>query len=955
MNQQISASTVSSDAISQEQLTVIKQRFMQVNRARLARAMVTLEPHQQIFLELLPMFFHINEPELPGYISQQTPAGLAEYQPSTSEVQKAQRLAGGINYHEPDAAKAAILGLFLMGSSGTIAQSEKSDLDIWVCHAALEEDEQRLLRGKCDRLSSWANSIGLDAHFFLMEDEKFRSGERESLSAEDCGSTQHILLLDEFYRTGLLIAGKLPLWWLVPPEQEQNYEDYIGLLKQQQLLDEHAFLDFGSVGIIPAGEFIGAGVWQLYKAIDSPYKSVLKILLTEVYAAEYPRVEPLSTQFKRSVYNDELDIDELDPYVVVYRKLARHLLSRQEHKRLDLIRRCFYFKVGIAVSRSDQQHSKSWQRRLMEKLVREWGWSVDKLFNLDDRSQWKVGRVVEEQKQLVSELTNSYRFLLDFARQTRASTMINSNEMAILGRKLYAAFERKAGKVEWINPGISNNMVEQQLGFYQTQPYGKDNSAPTKPCWAVSTRHITAETLNSDRASVKQHDELVALLAWCHFNGLLGDNTRLALVEQHHGVITSELQGMLRSMKQLLPTARQAEEQYRQFGQAMRPVLLQLFINVGADPLADSDNLTNAPSINPVANIEQVLVNSWGELNCRRFAGESALLNCLRMYLQVIPVNAQLSAPKLDVRCFCATRPDEIALRLEEIFQDTASCLVSDNGHTNQRYVLEIEANFYIFQFVDGKLEINRAANQQQLLHSLGALQERHSAIVLDRYCLVDSVLASILDHSKADQVQVFFQRHTKSSEKTADVYVIDERGSLYSFSTPFHSEQSLLSPLDQFIQSTLIRRNSEQLFISNTDPDYEADVFDLNKFEVDYYEVVIEDDQSQLVSRDIGRELKQPQFFNVQAIGDKGFSDRPLFNIYCNQQEFTELEHGAQLFHKVAEYILSHRQSDERYPCYITDLDLSHFEDYSQQQTAYFLQQKSDLEQALNQALQEI
>ena len=119
-------------------------------------------------------------------------------------------------------------------------------------------------------------------------------------------------------------------------------------------------------------EFVGAGVWQLYKAIDSPYKSVLKILLTEVYAAEYPDVEPLSTSFKRAIYSDDLDIDELDPYVVVYRKLEDYLLERNELKRLELVRRCFYFKVGKALSRPSRTSSKSWQRQLMEKLVAQW-------------------------------------------------------------------------------------------------------------------------------------------------------------------------------------------------------------------------------------------------------------------------------------------------------------------------------------------------------------------------------------------------------------------------------------------------------------------------------------------------------------------------------------------------------------------------------------------------------
>ena len=102
-----------------------------------------------------------------------------------------------------------------------------SDLDIWVCHSPdLNAEEIQLLKQKCDALSENAKAVALDCHFFLMNAENFRNGIAEDLSSEASGSTQHVLLLDEFYRTALWLAGRLPLWWLVPAEREQHYQDY---------------------------------------------------------------------------------------------------------------------------------------------------------------------------------------------------------------------------------------------------------------------------------------------------------------------------------------------------------------------------------------------------------------------------------------------------------------------------------------------------------------------------------------------------------------------------------------------------------------------------------------------------------------------------------------------------------------------------------------------------------
>ncbi len=953
--------------VDRKTLTTIKQRFLQVNNARLARTKSALAARHQIFLELLPMMIHVNHPMLPGYVSHQTPAGLADYNPSKRDVQKTQRLARSFTYRRQPTMRRRITGIFLMGSCGSVAQSESSDLDIWICHSSnLNTDAVLLLRQKTDAITRWALSIGLEAHFFLMEDEKFRSGERESLSTEDCGSSQHYLLLDEFYRTGLLIAGRIPIWWLIPPEEEKQYDYYANTLRTKRFVRKDATLDFGGVGHIPAGEFIGAGVWQLYKAIDSPYKSVLKILLTEVYAAEFPDVEPLSTTFKRAIYNNQLDIDELDPYVVVYRKLENYLLGRNEPKRLELVRRCFYFKVGKALTRPSRTSSKSWQRQLMEKLVNEWKWPKEQLYNLDARNQWRVGRVIAEQKELVRELTNSYRFVLEFARRTRASAMINSQEMTILGRKLYAAFERKAGKIEWINPGISNNLTEENLTFYQTLSSNED-----KPLWAVAADELIPKPLgikDIERAKpLKRADEIITLLAWCHFNNLLDNSTRVNIVEGDHGINAFELHSMIRSLRQKLPVAKQysdeGQEKHDRFSQSMRPTQLQLFINVGIDPLAQmrshgierlsshTDSLGySGLRENLVLNIEQVLVNSWGEVSSRRYDGEHALIRCLRDYLQMLPPGSNRALPELDIRCFCPTRATAIASRVEELFRDIAACYYSGTRPANSRYIIEIQREYYVLQFSDNRPHIELAGKYSALLKHLSNVQDSHSPIVLDRYCLKNSVLEAISRCGQEDQIQVFYQRQ----ENIADIYILDEMGSLYTFSTPFMNEHTLLSPLDQFIQSMLFRRTSETTNLTTETPNE----FDLRTYELEYYEIIESTGSVQLIRRNIISDVSGGKFFNVQAIGDQDFDGNILFNIYCDQQEFTEMELGKDLFNTTAKFILGRRKSQERYPCYITDLDLSRCVTSTPGQsiqTIHYLRYKQKLEQSLNEALQQL
>ena len=91
----------------------------------------------------------------------------------------------------------------------------------------------------------------------------------------------------------------------------------------------------------------------------------------------------------------------------------------------------------------------------------------------------------------------------------------------------------------------------------------------------------------------------------------------------------------------------------------------------------------------------------------------------------------------------------------------------------------------------------------------------------------------------------------------------------------------------------------------------------------------------------------------NVQAIAQTATFGDVFYTVYCDNQEFSQLEYGDALFAAIAGYIASLRRSKEQYPCYITDLDLSQLDlQGAQLQTVQFLQHKEKLEKAINQAL---
>ena len=935
------------EGIDRKVLSQLRARFLKLNEGRMARAMEGLSPRQQTVLTLLPLFFHVNHPLLPGYVSGSTPAGLSNFEPDANALAEAQRLTRSFSYKPRHGSNPPrpIHGLFLMGSLGTLAQADQSDMDVWVCHSPnLNENELAELRKKCQLLEAWAASQGAEAHFFLIDPARFVLGERDTqLSSEDCGTTQHYLLLDEFYRTAIWLAGRTPIWWLVPVYEEAAYDRYTHTLLSKRFIRADESLDLGHLAYIPPGEFIGAGLWQLFKGIESPYKSVLKLLLIEVYASEHPKVHCLSLRFKQAVFANQLDLDELDPYIVVYRRIEEYLTARGEPERLELVRRALYLKVNRKLTGSSR--TQSWQRSLLERLAHEWHWDQRQLALLDSRSQWKVRQVSTERRALVNELNYSYRFLTQFARNEQTASLINKRDLNVLGRRLYAAFERKAGKVEFINPGIAPDLAEDTLTLVQA-PNKKE---PGQNQWGLYNGSLAAHEWEHF-APIKRSRQLLELLTWCHRNGVIDSSTRLALHPGTSDLSEFELFNLLGSLQQsiALPLATVAEEPLLR---ASVPSEVLILVNVGVDPLKHHRDLnilmtterTDSLSYagvreNLVLTLDQVTLNSWNEVLVNRYDGPHALLDCLRDYLNNLPNGPQ--QPRLRVRCFCHNRAQFIARRVEEVLDTAQNLLLSQLNH---RYLLQVQQHYHVLELVPGQVNHVALATLPALFDYLGEELASYSPLHLDPMALEDHDLALILPMGQPECIQVFY----RITEQQAELYVLDEFNALWQQRLPYHDEQSLLVPLQRFLQSIQYRRDA--LLPMNAAQPLNLDTL--------YYQLLPSGPgrARRVETRPAPQTPINKPFYDVQAIIGKAAPGQVQVTLYCNQREFSELEYGDLLFSVVAQEIVEQRRETERYRCYITDLDLSGLLGDGQGSSNLYLRYKADLERALNEALEQV
>jgi adenylate cyclase class 1 len=925
------------EGISRKDLNTIRQRFQRLHRERLLRIREELRQSQREFLDLLPLLFHINHPMLPGFVNSETPTGIPDFSPNRLALDAAKKLSRSFAYKKRAQRLYLIQGVYLMGSTGTIGQSSSSDFDLWLCHEpSLDQIQRQHLQQKIALIEKSAAELNLELHIFLIDPVRFRQGQKSKLSRESAGSTQHSLLLEEFYRSAVLLAGRYPLWWLVPPEYEEVYQEYADSLLFHRFVKRSDVLDLGGLDNVPAQEFFGAALWQLYKGIDSPYKSILKIFLMEAYSRDYPSPRWLAQQAKQAIYNGEKDIDKLDAYILLYKRVEEYLKQRSDETRLELARRCLYFKVGEYLSQT--RRPENWRIQAMLELTRQWGWGQTQLQILDTRSSWKIDQVIQERNALVAVLTRSYRLLTDFARKYAQTSPIDPLELNLLGRKLYTALDHRPGKIDHINPGISRDLSEPHLSLHH-RPTRDGNLA-----WMLYRDQLNEEALTQQRP-VKISTNLVEIVLWSHVNQVWGSETLISLQPGQTGVTRSELLSIHHSIEQLFPDLMPPSAGMQTLAKPATASLMALFINIGIDPL---EHLTRkgkqitserhdplsfaAGRANLVIHHEAILQTTWGELLVNRHHGPEGLLDSLCTLLNLLTGDEE-TAPHVEAYSHSSVRGRQIAQRVIELFNHTI-LRFSSGSLEYGRYAFRMGREFFIVQQEEKQHYTWRNLDSfDNLLDELQQPQRHFRKLEFDPEIMANSPYPVIFKTGRPEVIQLFFQ---VKSQKT-DIYILDEQGALFRQTLAADSPRFLMLQQRRFLNS--LQQLQNLLPGGGGNLLAEPEFYELTQSRSDEY--ICEQRQIPLVRTD--------DYLELTMVSESVARGARTVSLVCGEREFTDLEFGDDLFETVADYIHSLRKGNQHYPIYLTSLRLSGFQLIEPPTTVELLMLKRQVEEQLN------
>lgn len=574
--------------------------FTQYNRGK-KKVMLMNDPlGARVILSLVPLCLHINHPALPGFMGDNdcpsgvkcmewpasTISSLESFLPVRIKVGEVQNL---VPRHRE------IEGLFTIGSVGSLGQTRESDYDIWVVVSSegIGKSRLRLLERKLKLLQRWITSqYIIEVHFFLMDINDIQQNHFGTVSQEGSGSALKNTLKEEFYRTMTLIEGRVPLWWVVPPENDGNsYETINQHIKKSAAFDIDDFIDMGNITNIPEEELLGAALWQMHKALDDPLKSVLKMALLATYLEPSEEKALLCEEVKDHVLQAGQD-EVVDPYVEVFQRVEDYYRSKGDEKTIDLLRKCFYLKISANITGNDLlnigQHDK---QAFMVEIVKKWDWSIGFFRELNRFNEWDVEKYRAFGDELHDYLKRTTVLLIRRAKSFLMNSQLDQDvEIEVLRRRIEAFYVSKEGKID------PEKRVKKKEPAYEELFFSYD-----KKQWFI--HEVYPE--QKKQKPIMSAERVVKIMTWLVYNKRIDASTSLHMVPNASGASLSDIQALLRELNTLIPDANSVGLDRDSL---MDKKYLKKMIIIG--------NMEVPDIYHTIQEVDILYINSWNEFFC---------------------------------------------------------------------------------------------------------------------------------------------------------------------------------------------------------------------------------------------------------------------------------------------------------------------------------------------------
>lgn len=543
----------------QQNLTIRLLRVLRYNKARTERTLELLTPQKRDAFHIIPFLLHVNHASFPGYIEdEKTPLGLVNYSLRDELIEALERVFPDqtdlIDDLKPIWPKRRMMeSLVLMGSVGTIGHSASSDFDYWVCvdGTRYKRGHFRLLQKKLTLLEDWAKQqFGMEVHFFLSDIEKVRRNDFGVADGESSGSAQAVFLKAEFYTTNIVVAGKAPFWWLLHEgATDSDYKKLQGSLKDGVSPEPKWFMDLGNIERMEPAELFGAAIWQISKAMDSPFKSVLKMAKLEVFLENINSQAPLCSLLRSAVHNGSnsmAELEHVDPYGLLFDHLVEFYTLKDDMDTVELLRLCLYIKSDCGLSLPADADAFHFKRKIIMAYVDKWGWSREKLKKVDRIKYWDFRELSQLGRKIHAFLIGCYRRISVHINQHKQ--LVSQEDVTVIGRKIESFYSKKDNKIEYLRTAFDEGLYC-KIVTVKAEPMPNE-----KKKWTLYRgNQLDWNDSALSKVFLKTAYNPIDIILWGVFNGLMDSSTKIVLSVHADPVTENDLSELTEIFEKLFP------------------------------------------------------------------------------------------------------------------------------------------------------------------------------------------------------------------------------------------------------------------------------------------------------------------------------------------------------------------------------------------------------------------
>ena len=533
--------------------------FLSNNRRRLDWAMCMLPAPADEFLRMLPAILESGDPDAKS-LDLAPACAIHNYAPdfATRRLLEKYGIAPPPKGEERDKAL-RIDGVYTIGSTGTIAHARSSDIDLWVCYSReqLEPEDVAALQDKLHRIEQWAwSAFDVEVHFFLMDIENVRNNEFGYTDKESAGSSQAQLLKEEFYRTSVYLAGKKPLWWYTPADVDRKgYQNHFKRFLSAVGPMDTSVLDLGHLEDIPKEEFFGASLWQIVKAIKSPFKSAMKLALLDKYTHGETTGVLLCNRIKHNLFLGGKDLWDIDPYALMFREVFEYYRETGNTEAQDLMRLAFLQKTGLylaaqSTGRFYEMQDYSYMEYFFPYSEAEIASHVEPGRGVPT-DEIKVANTYAELvglgQMMVRFMLTTYSAIQKLWASLDLEKRVTDEDMTKLGRKVFSYLRPRKHKVMRV-PFMSASK-----NLFATLEFSCQGLAGANSVWVVVGEPPKRKGVRSKREEIRRGKELDPILAWLVLNGVYTPNMPILGSSLSYPLALGDLTEALTALHRIFP------------------------------------------------------------------------------------------------------------------------------------------------------------------------------------------------------------------------------------------------------------------------------------------------------------------------------------------------------------------------------------------------------------------